>query len=187
MKRLAIFIISLLVCSSSLLSAQEKDRHNFEAGAGINIYGILGVMGGPSREFGPGIHFEYRYDYSDRVDFGGRLYYKYGEGHSAFTGEPTWGLVYNQVGLKAVTDFNMRPGKLVRPYIGAGLGAGAIHTHRISAQHNDDTALYGTIGPRIGLQIWRLRLALEFDFAFDGQYGFLSTETATSLTLSYTF
>ena len=31
------------------------------------------------------------------------------------------------------------------------------------------------------------RIALEFDFAFNGQYGFLSPETANALNLSFTF
>ena len=79
----------------------------------------------------------------------------------------------------------MRPAKVVRPYIGAGAGAGMMIEK--ASTGTSDTSIYGTIGPRIGLQIWRFRLALEFDFAYNMQYGFLSTETATGLSLSYVF
>ena len=187
MKRIITFIIALSLGSSLLLSAQEKDRHHYDAGVGLNVYGIHGAVGGPSRNISPGFLFEYRYDYTDRVDFGAQALFKHGKGHSAFTGEdyPTWGLTYNQIGLKAVADYNGRPGKQVRPYIGAELGGGALFTKRTNG--TNDTDIFGTIGPRLGLQIWRFRVGLEIDFAFDGQYGFLSTETATALNLSFSF
>ena len=185
MKRLiSIFLVTLVISSVSAF-AQDKP-HNFEAGLGINIYG-LGAVGGPSKDFGPGFHFEYRYNYSERVDVGGRLYYKYGKGTSEFIGidYPTWGFVDNHIGLKGVADYNMRPGKSVRPYIGFGLGGAAMVTTRTNGDNSSE--MFGTFGPRIGLQIWRFRVGLEIDFAFYGQYGFLSTETATALNLSFSF
>lgn len=187
MKRIITFIIALSLGTSLLSSAREKDRHNYDAGVGLNAYGILGFVGGPSRNISPGFLFEYRYDYTDRIDFGAQALFKYGKGHSAFIGEdyPILGLTYNQIGLKAVADYNGRPGKLVRPYIGAGFGGGALFTQRTDG--TNDTDIFGTIGPRLGLQIWRFRIGLEIDFAFDGQYGFLSTETATALNLSFSF
>ena len=185
MKRIITFIAALTLGSSLLLSAQEKDRHHYDAGVGLNAYGILGAVGGPSRNISPGFLFEYRYDYTDRVDFGAQALFKHGKGHSAFTGGPTWGLTYNQIGLKGVADYNGRPGKLVRPYIGAGFGGGMLFTKRDTG--TNDTDIFGIIGPRLGLQIWRFRVGLEVDFAFDGQYGFLSTETTTALNLSFSF
>ena len=187
MKRIITFIIALSLGTSLLSSAQENDRHHYDAGVGLNAYGILGFVGGPSRNISPGFLFEYRYDYTDRIDFGAQALFKYGKGHSAFIGEdyPILGLTYNQIGLKAVADYNGRPGKLVRPYIGAGFGGGALFTQRTDG--TNDTDIFGTIGPRLGLQIWRFRIGLEIDFAFDGQYGFLSTETATALNLSFSF
>ncbi len=187
MKRIITFIIALSLGASLLSSAQEKDRHHYDAGVGLNAYGILGFVGGPSRNISPGFLFEYRYDYTDRIDFGAQALFKYGKGHSAFIGEdyPILGLTYNQIGLKEVADYNGRPGKLVRPYIGAGFGGGALFTQRTDG--TNDTDIFGTIGPRLGLQIWRFRIGLEIDFAFDGQYGFLSTETATALNLSFSF
>ena len=169
MKRIITFIAALALGSSLLLSAQEKDRHHYDAGVGLNAYGILGSVGGPSRNNSLGFLFEYRYDYTDRVDFGAQALFKHSKGHSAFTGGPTWG----------------RPGKLVRPYIGAGFGGGMLFTKRDTG--TNDTDIFGIIGPRLGLQIWRFRVGLEVDFAFDGQYGFLSTETATALNLSFSF
>ena len=187
MKRIITFIIALSLGTSLLSSAQEKDRHHYDAGVGLNAYGILGFVGGPSRNISPGFLFEYRYDYTDRIDFGAQALFKYGKGHSAFIGEdyPKLGLTYIQIGLKAVADYNGRPGKLVRPYIGAGFGGGALFTQRTDG--TNDTDIFGTIGPRLGLQIWRFRIGLEIDFAFDGQYGFLCTETATALNLSFSF
>ena len=185
MKRIAFFIVFLFATTIVPCMAQEQGKHSYEVGAGINAYGILGAVGGPGRTLGPGVHFEYRNSISDRFDLGGRIYYKYGTGKSAPTGGPTWGIVFNQVGAKAVADFIMRPAKVVRPYIGAGAGAGMMIEK--ASTGTSDTSIYGTIGPRIGLQIWRFRLALEFDFAYNMQYGFLSTETATVLSLSYVF
>lgn len=185
MKRLISIFLVMLVISSISAFAQDKP-HNFEAGLGINIYGI-GAVGGPGKGLGPGFHFEYRYNYSERVDVGGRLYYKYGKGRSEFVGidSPTWGFVDNHIGLKGVADYNMRPGKSIKPYIGVGLGAVALLTTRTTGDNSSE--MLGTFGPRIGLQIWRIRVAIESDIAFNGQYGVLNSETAHSLTLSYTF
>lgn len=187
MKRIITIIIALSLGSSLLLSAQEKDRHNYDVGVGLNAYGIIGSYGGPSRNNSPGFLFEYRYDYTDRFDLGTQALFKHGKGRSAFTGNdsPTWELTYNQIGLKAVANYNGRPGKLVRPYIGAGFGGGILFTKRSIG--TNDTDIFGIIGPRLGLQIWRFRVGLEVDFAFDGQYGFLSTETATALNLCFSF
>lgn len=188
MKRIIAFFIALSSSFFLLLSAQEKDRHNYDVGVGLNVYGILGNVGGPSRNTSPGFLFEYRYDYTDRVDFGAQALFKSGKGHSAFTGEPIWGLTYKQIGLKTVADYNGRPGKVVRPYVGAGFGGGALFTQMTNGTNDgNDTDMFGTIGPRLGLRIWRFRVGLEIDFAFDGQYGFLSTETATALNLSFSF
>ena len=185
MKRFITTLLTLFAISSVSALAQDKP-HNFEAGLGINIYG-LGAKGGPSKDFGPGFHFEYRYNYSERVDVGGRLYYKYGKGTSEFIGidSPTWGFVDNHIGLKGVADFNMRPGKSVRPYIGVGVGGAVLVTTRTTGDNSSE--MFGTFGPRIGLQIWRFRVAIESDIAFNGRYGVLSPVTAHSLTLSYTF
>ena len=93
------------------------------------------------------------------------------------------GNVFNQVGTKVVADYIMWPEKVVRPYIAAGAGM----TIEKASTGSLGTSIYGTIDPRIGLQVWRFLLALEFDFAYNMQYGFLSTETATGLSLSCVF
>ena len=98
---------------------------------------------------------------------------------------PTWGFVDNHIGLKGVADYNMRTGKSVRPYIGLGLGGAAMVTTRTNGDNSSE--MFGTFGPRIGLQMWRFGVAIESDIAFNGRYGVLSSETAHSLTLSYTF
>ena len=184
MRRLVSSIFILFIIAGVSAFAQDR-KHHYEVGVGINMYG-LGAVGGPSKDFGPGFHFEYRNDYSERVDFGGRIYYKYGEGRSAFIGcTPTWGFADNHIGLKGVADFNMRPGKSVRPYIGAGFGGAVMITTRTTGENSSE--VFGTVGPRVGLQLWRFRVAIESDIAFNGRYGILSSESAHSITLSYTF
>jgi hypothetical protein len=44
---------------------------------------------------------------------------------------------------------------------------------------------YGIVGGRIGIQVWRFRIALECDFAL--KHGLSSEETSTALNLSFTF
>lgn len=184
MKRLTVLMALLLVSVSSF--AQNNDKHNYEIGVDLNVYGILGADGGPSRGFAPGAFFEYRYDFTDKIDFGAQLSYDHSTGKSAFWGDaPQWGIVYNQVGLKAVADYNVCPNRLVSPYIGVGLGTGML-IEDTSVDYTD-TGIFGVLGPRVGVQIWRFRLALEFDFAFNGEYGFLHTETSTGLKLGFTF
>ena len=41
-------------------------------------------------------------------DIGGQIHYKYGKGESGFYGDGSmvYGLVYNQIGAKAVADYN---------------------------------------------------------------------------------
>ncbi len=184
MRRAITLLISVLLCIT--LVAQEKNRHNFEVGIGINMGNILGAVGGPGRGLGPGTYFEYRYNLTDKFDIGGQLNYKYSKGSSAYlVDRPTIGLVYNQVGLKAVADYTGRPNKLVRPYIGVGIGGTMMFTNRTTGTNS--TEVFGIVGPRLGLQIWKFRIALEFDFAFNGQYGFQSTESVGALNLSFTF
>ena len=46
MKRIIAFILAISLGSSLLLSAQDKDKHNYDVGIGINAYGVLGAVGG---------------------------------------------------------------------------------------------------------------------------------------------
>lgn len=186
MKKLfTLFATSLLFMTTAL--AQEKGTHSFELGGGINAYGILGACGGPVRYFGPGAYFEYRYGIADHFDIGGQIHYKYGKGKSEFYGDGSqvYGFVYNQIGAKAVADYNVCPSRLVSPYIGVGGGLGTMMESR--SDNAKDKSIYGILAPRIGVQVWHFRLALEIDFAFNGQYGFLSPETANALNLSFMF
>ena len=186
MKKIFIlFAASMILATTSF--AQEKGVQRFEIGGGINAYGILGACGGPVRYFGPGAYFEYRYGITDHFDIGGQIHYKYGKGESEFFGDgsPVYGLVYDQVGAKAVADYNVCPSRSVSPYIGVGGGLGTMIESR--SDNTEDTSIYGILAPRIGVQVWHFRIALELDFAFNGQYGFLSPETANALNLSFTF
>lgn len=50
MKRIITFILAISLGSSLLLSAQDKDKHNYDVGIGINAYGVLGAVGGGQAE-----------------------------------------------------------------------------------------------------------------------------------------
>ena len=185
MKRI---VITLFLLANAVLGfAQQKNTSNFEIGGGINAYGILGACGGPIRYFGPGAYFEYRNAFAEHFDVGAQLNYKRGDGESAFIGDgaPGYDIKYNQIGLKAVADYNVCPSRLASPYFGVGLGVGELYEKTgKGTKHNE---MYGTLCPRIGVQVWRIRLAIEVDFAYNGEYGFLSTPTSTALNIGFTF
>lgn len=179
--------ILLFLFSDFSTEAQVKGSHNYEIGVGINAYGILGAVGGPVRKSGPGAYFEYRYAFADHFDVGGQLSYRFSNGQTGYIGPetPDQTIKYNQIGLKTLADYNICPGRLANPYIGVGLGAGSLFEKR--SLSGKSTSYFGVVGPRIGVQIWKFRIAIEADFAFDGKYGILSTETATALNLSFVF
>ena len=198
MKRIfcfALFLISVSVSAFAQDVATKRTgdqlyegSHHYEIGGGINMLGILGSVGGPGREFGPGVYLEYRYALTEHVDVGGQLNFKCGKGHSSYTGPgyPIFDFFCNQAALKALADYNICPTRLASPYIGVGAGAGYMIYKRLD--NNELTHYpYGIIGGRIGVQVWRFRLALECDFAVTRLYSFSSTETSTAINLSYTF
>ena len=186
MKRMLLIAFCLLL-HGTVAFAQQEGKHNFEIGGGINAFGIPGGCGGPSMDAGMGLYVEYRYNTKEWLDLGLQANFKHGKGRSAFIGgdEPTWGFVDNQIGLKAVADVKMLPKRVVSPYIGIGLGKGVIFTKR-EAKDNS-TGTYGILGPRIGLQIWRIRVFVEYDFATDGFFDFSNRESSLGLNIGYTF
>ena len=162
--------------------------HHYEIGGGINIFGILGAVGGPERSPGPGFYFEYRYAFAEHFDVGGQLNYKCGQGQSAYAGpgSPTFRFFNNQIAIKAIADYNICPSRLANPYIGIGAGAGYMFSKRLDNNEVEHYP-YGTIGGRFGVQVWRFRIAIECDFALTRPYGFSPEETSTALNLSYAF
>ena len=186
MKRVLLLIVVLMTLSSTMVSAQKGDKHHFDVGVGLNGYGIIGYVGGPERDLSPSVFLEYRFGLTKHIDIGLQANYRFGKGETAPTGvEPTQSIKYNQIGAKAVADYIFLASFPVRPFIGAGIGLGNLYTHISSGSKFDD--FFGSVGPRVGVEVWRFRLSLEFDFAFDGQYGFISTETASTLNLSFSF
>ena len=193
MKRILLSVLASLV-SAVCLSGQEAGSSVFEIGAGLNIYGTLGAMGGPYRYFSPGIYGEYRYGAAERFDIGAQLNYRFGNGESDyFVDFGQWKLRFNQVNLKAVADFKMRPSRAVRPFIGVGAGAGLIKEERIGDLSKVSWTVspvekwfFGTVGPRLGLHIKRFRVAIETDLAFDMEH-WDSIATATALNVGYSF
>lgn len=64
----------LLVFVCTCASAQSiVGSHSFEIGGGINLFGLIASHGGPDRELGPGVFFEYRYAFAEHFDVGGRI------------------------------------------------------------------------------------------------------------------
>ncbi|MBO4924067.1 MAG: outer membrane beta-barrel protein [Bacteroidales bacterium] len=193
MKRILLSVLASLV-SAVCLSGQEAGSSVFEIGAGLNIYGTLGAMGGPYRYFSPGIYGEYRYGAAERFDIGAQLNYRFGNGESDyFVDVGQWKLRFNQVNLKAVADFKMRPSRAVRPFIGVGIGAGLIKEERIGDLSKVSWTVspvkkwfFGTVGPRLGIHIKRFRVAIETDLAFDTEH-WDSIATATALNVGYSF
>ena len=193
MKRILLSVLASLV-SAVCLSGQEAGSSVFEIGAGLNIYGTLGAMGGPYRYFSPGIYGEYRYGAAERFDIGAQLNYRFGNGESDyFFDVGQWKLRFNQVNLKAVADFKMRPSRAVRPFIGVGIGAGLIKEERIGDLSKVSWTVspvkkwfFGTVGPRLGIHIKRFRVAIETDLAFDTEH-WDSIATATALNVGYSF
>ena len=101
MKRL--FAASLLVFVCICASAQSiVGSHSFEIGGGIILYGLIASHGGPERELGPGVFFEYRYAFAEHFDVGGQLNFKCGKGHPEYSGpgSPTFEFFDNQVALR---------------------------------------------------------------------------------------
>ncbi len=183
MKRVLLVAIWLLL-QGSVAFAQEN-KHNFEIGGGINVFGIPGVCGGPSMDEGLGLYVEYRYNTKEWLALGLQANFKHGKGRSAYTGGPTWVFVDNQIGLKAMADVKMLPKRVVSPYIGVGLGRGVIFTKR--EEKDSSTGTYGILGPRVGLQIWKIRVFVEYDFATDGFFDFSNRESSLGLNIGYTF
>lgn len=193
LRKLLFSILSILV-GLTRLSGQEAGSSTFEIGAGLNIYGTLGATGGPYRYFSPGIYGEYRYEAAERFDIGAQLNYRFGNGESDyFVDFGQWKLRFNQVNLKAVADFKMRPSRAVRPFIGVGVGAGFIKEERIGDLSTVSWTVspvkkwfFVTVGPRFGLHIKRFRVAIETDLAFDMEH-WDSIATATALNVGYSF
>ena len=176
----------VLTCISVL--AQDKGKNSYEIGVGVNAYGIFWTVdGAPSRDVSPGAYFEYRYNSNEHFSFGIQVGYKYGTGHSAITGDciPKE-LIYNQAGLKIVAEYLMLPNIPVKPYIGIGLGKGILFTDSKTNDISYSTNAFTTVGPRIGLQIRKIRAALEFDFATK-HYDMLPTKSSASLNFGYVF
>ena len=116
-----IILTTMILLASLGMSAQEKGSHNFELGlgAGINFLNNQEV----SRKIGPRAYFEYRYGLSDSFDLGARLNYAFSTGtyDSAGAQKPA---LFHQGEALIVADWNLLPDSDVRPFIGAGIGAG---------------------------------------------------------------
>ena len=176
MKRL-LLLGALIICAYSLSFAQESDKHNFEGGVSESIY--PNVADGANTHYqGYGLYFEYRYNLIDHIDLGGKVYYQYSTGRSVFTGDmlSVFPITYNQIGVKGFADLNILPGKKVCPFVGFSLGiADVAESYKGNTYHE----FRGTISPRIGVEVWRIRIATELDYGYDPGYGIKHERTLT--------
>ncbi len=176
-----------LVVLSVTVSAQDYEGSKFEFGAGADGYGILGAVGGPSKNLGPEIYAEYRYGFNEHFSCGAKLSYKFGKvttENYRETGMTKEVLCYHQPEMKFLAEYMILKAGLVRPYVGVNLGAGSL----FETDHSSiDKTMYGLVGPSIGIQIWRLRLALNREYAFNAEKGFISDVSSYGITLGYVF
>lgn len=185
---IGIIALPLLLVSSGL-SAQTQHlsgtKHRFEIGAGADIYGILGAVGGPARNPGLKVFFEYRYMPAKGWDVGANIAYQYGTGSTMYPEECR--LEFHQPNIMAVSDYTFRYGKDFSPFLGAGLGAG-FQTTEVSGSQTAYNEVYGTVCPRIGVEILRhFRIIIELKYAWNTEYGFLSTQSSKGICFSWTF
>lgn len=182
-------MIILCTCSCIYAAAQTKVHGSvYEVGAGVDVYGILGSVGGPSRNAGPEVSFTYRYCFGGHFDAGASISYMYSNGRQAKateSGDECRRISFNQLNIKEIADWNMFPERMISPFVGAGIGGDMSFKKPEDASASHKT--YGVVGPRIGVQIWRFRLSADFDYAFDAKSGFLSTETSKAFCISYVF
>lgn len=185
MKNLIAFISFVLLSVTAL--AQDYEGSKFEFGAGADGYGILGVVGGPSKNLGPEIYAGYRYGFNELFSCGVKLSYKFGKvttenyKETEMTNEVFY---YHQPEMKFIAEYMILKAGLVRPYVGVNLGAGCLFETNNSSTSK---TMYGLVGPSIGVQIWRLRLALNREYAFNAEKGFISDVSSYGITLGYVF
>lgn len=185
---------AIMMMAPVLMSAQVKHGSEYELGAGVSIYGITGSVGGPSRNPGPTAYFGYGYRFHDNFNAFLKVSYKNGNGktdHDGING-PAGAQIrntsyrYNQMEGMAGIDYTLLPNRLVRPFVGAGIGGGVmLKNNKTSNTHHSRG--YGIAGPRIGLSIWRIRLSADLCYAFDAESGFESEMSSKAFTIGFMF
>lgn len=169
MRRLVLMAVMALF--PVILSAQVKHGSEFEVGAGVSIYGITGSVGGLYRNAGPTAYLGYGYRFHDNFDALFRASYKNGNAKGWTASEnPTYvNTKCNQVEGMLGVDYVILPSKLVRPFVGAGIGGGVLFEKMENTSYSN---AYGIVGPHFGVSIWRFRLSVDLCYAFDAEYGF---------------
>lgn len=185
MRRLVLMAVMALF--PVILSAQVKHGSEFEVGAGVSIYGITGSVGGLSRNAGPTAYLGYGYRFHDNFDALFRASYKNGnvKGWTQHSENPTYvNAKCNQVEGMLGVDYVILPSKLVRPFVGAGIGSGVLFEKMENTSYSN---AYGIVGPHFGVSIWRFRLSVDLCYAFDAEYGFESDMSSKTFTLGFLF
>ncbi len=185
MRRLVLMAVMALF--PVILSAQVKHGSEFEVGAGVSIYGITGSVGGLYRNAGPTAYLGYGYRFHDNFDALFRASYKNGnvKGWTHHSENPTYvNIKCNQVEGMLGVDYVILPSKLVRPFVGAGIGGGVLFEKMENTSYSD---AYGIVGPHFGVSIWRFRLSVDLCYAFDAEYGFESDMSSKTFTLGFLF
>ncbi len=175
-----------LICLSIASKAQDCSSSKFEFGVGVDGYGILGSVDATKKNLGPELYLEYRYGFNSHFFVGVNASYKFGKvttENYKETETTSESFSYHQPELQMLAEYMITKSGLVRPYIGVNLGGGSLFN---SGSASNDKNVYGLVGPRIGVQIWHFRLALNRDYAFNAN-GFLSKESSYGITLGYVF
>lgn len=91
---------------------------------------------------------------------------------------------YHQPEMKFLTEYMILKTGLIRPYVSVNLGLGGLFDRNHSSNNK---TVYGLVGPGIGVQVWRFRLAVNRDYAFNADNGFISDLSSYGITLGYVF
>lgn len=163
MKKIA-FVTTLvfLVLNSATISAQEK-KNKYEVGLGFDYYLDMEEDVSVSPPCGLATFFEWRRTNGRHWDYGVRADTKFALATwYHFKGSVTY------LGLLAVTDFNMLPGKKVNPYIGIAAGP-ALGLFNVGYS----TAYFVVSAcPRVGVELFNhLRVSIEADISITSLVG----------------
>lgn len=191
MKRSCLIVLLLACAAFGAVGAAARDKgpHRFEVGAGADIYGLLGMVGGPVQHPGPRVFFEYRYFITDGWNAGVNVAYQFHTSDSSpQPPEPSFGFSNHIPGIVALTEYVFLPGRKVRPFVGGGMGFSALwQVYDDPGRQSPGIQCYGLLYPRVGVEFFgHLRLALEFRYAWEGEYGF-SNDSSKGLSLSWVF
>ena len=170
MRKYTLLLAFLLLLGGARLSAQSR---GLELGLGFSPLSAITVDDAPEAGYKLAVYAEYRFGLGRRFDLGAKVDYKLGPVKDILPpyDEIDWnprGLFTHSLGLMAVADVNILPGRIVNPFIGVCFGPG-VGLHNVYTDGNFRASLFATVYPRIGIELFEhIRISLETDISFQG-------------------